>query len=353
MTDLKWKKFPVLSDGFICLVDHMGTDRDIANAARVSYGNDNWDKRIDEKLKGVEPLGYPKFRNDVDDILILNRNYSAEQINNATAKLDKEDEHLIRYLMRHRHTTPFEMVELKFLVRVPMDCWRQWIRHRVFATNEYSTRYTPAINSNDTTNPNEWRLQSKNNKQGSDGFLDEWPDSLREMYTTLDTAGQYLSNEEKLLHKQARDVYEERLTFGIAKEQARKDLPLSTYTTAYWKGNLHNLFHFLSLRMDSHAQKEIRDYANIIGKEIVAELFPVAWKAFCDYRLNGMFLTGLDIETIGNLIKTPANKEDFAFSQSKEWRELKRCRERDECIAKLEQLGLVEDGNQESKEIQS
>src|SRR5258706_2417454 len=175
--------------------------------------------------------------------------------------------------MRHQHTTPFEMCEIKLHVRVPMDCWRQWIRHRPANINESSTRYSVAIDSAQATSPSEWRKQSAENRQGSDSFLDA-------------ETGALLSREERELQEQARRVYERRLEAGVAREQARKDLPLSTYTEAYWKVDLHNLFHFLALRMDRHAQAEIREYSNVIGREIVRRWCPVAWEAFEDYRLG-------------------------------------------------------------------
>src|SRR5262245_17618235 len=127
--ELRWKKFPVLNDGFVCLVDCMGDDGSVVQAARVSYG--------------------------------------------AGTRHTSDDRTLIRYLMRHRHSTPFEMAEIKLLVRSPMDCWRQWIRHRTANVNEYSTRYSVAIDSMQTTEPDAWRTQSANNRQGSAGLLPE------------------------------------------------------------------------------------------------------------------------------------------------------------------------------------
>lgn len=295
--ELKWKKFSVLNDGFICLVDIMGSDDSVVQAARVSYG---------EGTKQVS-----------------------------------SDRDLIRYLMRHRHTTPFEMVELKFLIRCPMDCWRQWIRHRTASINEYSTRYSEAIDSQQTTDENQWRAQSIANKQGSqlDGL--HWPEDTkydpRHGINEFSSVGDYLSTEENNLIVYARNVYEQRLRCGVAREQARKDLPLSTYTEAYWKINLHNLFHFLSLRMDKHAQQEIREYATIIGEQIIAPLFPICWEAFSDYRLNGMFLSRMDIEAIQSFMKTLASNQpqetDFIYSQNK--------REKEETINKLKRLGFI------------
>jgi thymidylate synthase (FAD) len=221
------------------------------------------------------------------------------------------------------------------LVRVPMDCWRQWIRHRTANVNEYSTRYSLAIDATQTTAPDEWRGQAASNRQGSAGVL---PAEL----------GQRLSAAEADFQAQARRLYEERIELGVAREQARKDLPLSTYTEAYWKVDLHNLLHFLALRMDSHAQQEIRLYATALGEEIVRPLFPLVWEAFVDYRLEGMFLSRLERELVARLMQRlaesnrgPATEEDFLAVQDPSWVEMVRCRERDECREKLIQLGLL------------
>ncbi|MBI1934389.1 FAD-dependent thymidylate synthase [Candidatus Peregrinibacteria bacterium] len=243
--------FTVLDDGFVRVVDYMGDDNAIVQAARVSYGT-------------------------------------------GTKKLS-DDRALIRYLMRHAHTTPFEMCEVKLHVRVPMDCWRQWIRHRTASVNEYSTRYSEAIDAAQRTDPAAWRMQSTTNRQGGE--------------TTLDPGvGQALSETEALLQQKARAVYEERLRQGVAREQARKDLPLSTYTEAYWKIDLHNLFHFLNLRMDDHAQQEIRSYATTIGHEIVAKWCPIAWESFLDYRFNALRLSRMDVSLINAIAKKDATK---------------------------------------------
>jgi thymidylate synthase (FAD) len=287
---LRFKKLPVLDDGFVALVDCMGDDGSVVQAARVSYGE-------------------------------------------GTRKVS-DDRQLIRYLLRHAHTTPFEMAELKFVVRVPMDCWRQWIRHRTASINEYSTRYSLAIDSMQSTHDDEWRSQAANNRQGSAGVLPR-------------SAGHPLTQSEQELQSLARRVYEERLAAGIAREQARKDLPLSTYTEAYWKIDLHNLLHFLALRMDPHAQLEIRRYAETIGQQIVQPLFPLVWEAFVDYRLECMRLTKLDREVIQRLVAAaggagvPVGHADFLAAQDASWSALERCRERDECLAKLVTLGLV------------
>lgn len=289
--ELRWKKFKVLDDGFVSLVDVMGNDQAVVQAARVSYG------------EGTRQVS--------------------------------DDRSLIRYLLRHRHTTPFEMAEVKFLVRVPMDTWRQWIRHRTASVNEYSTRYSLAIDAAQHTDAAEWRTQAIQNRQGSGEVL------------PADLGSDLTQSEAELLEK-ARQVYERRIELGVAREQARKDLPLSTYTEAYWKIDLHNLLHFLALRMDSHAQWEIRQYATTMGEEIVRPLFPLVWEAFIDYRVEGMFLTRLDRELIQRLMahlaaasRAKATLDDFLAVQPPEWASMKRCRERDECQAKLMQLGLL------------
>lgn len=287
LDEILGKKFPVLDDGFVRVIDYMGSDESIVQAARVSYG------------KGTKKVS--------------------------------EDRGLIRYLLRNRHTTPFEMCEIKLHVRVPMDTWRQWIRHRTANVNEYSTRYSVAIDVSQRTKPNEWRLQAKDNKQGSDGFLSE-------------EIGSKLSMREEEFQNFAREIYQERLELGVAREQARKDLPLSTYTEAYWKIDLHNLFHFLSLRMDSHAQYEIRSYANVIGNEIVARWCPIAWEAFQDYYLNSINFSSLELKILKAVISNNIDEaikiaEDFGWLNKIENR-LTRNRERIEFEEKLNLLGL-------------
>ncbi len=234
----------VLDQGFVRLVDVMGDDSSVVQAARVSYG------------KGTKTVS--------------------------------QDRGLIRYLMRHKHTSPLEMCEIKLHVKVPMDCWRQWIRHRTANVNEYSTRYSEAIDARQETDPEQWRSQSKNNKQGSGAFL---PTEV----------GTFLTDRESELHQLLVDVYQERLDQGVAREQARKDLPLSTYTEAYWKIDLHNLFHFLSLRQHSHAQKEIREFADAVAS-IVKEWVPLCYEAYVDYKLGSSNLSRMESEYLRDLV---------------------------------------------------
>jgi thymidylate synthase (FAD) len=280
-------RWPVLDDGFIRVIDYMGSDESIVQAARVSYG--------------------------------------------TGTKAIHEDVGLVRYLMRHQHTTPFEMCEIKLHVRVPMDTWRQWIRHRTANVNEYSTRYSVAIDATSSTAANGWRQQSLRGKQGSEGFLSE------EM-------GRQLTRREAELHFYTREVYEERLAMGVAREQARKDLPLSTYTESYWKIDLHNLLHFLRLRMDDHAQQEIRAYALVIGDEIVRRWCPVTWQAFRDYQLNSLSLSGLEVAVVRSLVSGEREvalrvATKYGWLQMRDGK-LRSNRERIEAESKLKALGL-------------
>jgi thymidylate synthase (FAD) len=254
-------------DGFVELVDVMGNDAAICEAARVSYDQ---------------------------------------------AKKVSDDRTLIRYLMRHNHTTPFEMAELKFIVRVPMDIWRQWVRHRMASINEYSTRYREAINEQSIPDYDEWRTQSKTNKQGSGEAL---PVNLGAECTDafIDAADGCLA------------AYKSALRRGVAYEQARRILPLGTYTEAFWKIDLHNLLHFLRLRMALDAQQEIREFANAIH-DLVSPLFPETFDAFADYRLEAVTLTAVDIAAIRN--------NDWHGVQ------ILNKREREEYLVKLQRLGF-------------
>lgn len=249
--EIKGLYFPVLDKGFVALVDYMGGDDAIIQAARTSYG------------KGT--------------------------------KKTSTDRGLLRYLMRHRHSTPYEMVELKFHIGMPMDAWRQHIRHRTANVNEYSTRYSEAIDATAVTSQTQWRLQADSNKQGSGGFLQDYE------------VGRQLSEREAELHKMSREVYEERLKVNIAREQARKDLPLSTYTMAYWKCDLHNLLHFLTLRCDSHAQLEIRSYAMVMAaiSNVVA---PISVEAWVDYHHCGVHFSRQEMAAIREILQNEGRK---------------------------------------------
>jgi thymidylate synthase (FAD) len=235
--------YKVLDDGFIALKGVFGSDETIEQAARVSYG--------------------------------------------AGTRKTSETRDLIRYLIRHEHASPTEMGEMMFHVRMPIYVMRQWIRHRAFNVNEYSGRYSVMIDSMEQTDPYKWRDQSVVNKQGSGDFIN---------YHDTDgkgVCGRDLSDEERELHEHINNVYKSRLDKGVAREQARKDLPVSNYTECYFKCDIRNLLHFLGLRCDSHAQIEIRTYANIIAS-MVQEYFPLTFEAWYDYKFTAKTLTRLD-----------------------------------------------------------
>ena len=289
LDEILGKPFKVLDDGFIRVIDYMGSDSAIVQAARVSYG--------------------------------------------AGTKKVNEDRGLIRYLLRNKHTSPFEMCEIKLHVRVPMDTWRQWIRHRTASINEYSTRYSIAIDAASQTAPNEWRKQSSDNKQGSEGFFDS-------------ATGEELSREEVEFQNSARIIYEKRIEAGMAREQARKDLPLSTYTEAYWKIDLHNLLHFLKLRIDLHAQYEIREYAKILSEEILKVWCPITWEAFNDYILNSLALSGFETDLLKLMFSQSKDEvlkkaEELGWLNKRDDGSLKKNRERGEFESKLELFGLT------------
>ena len=224
------QRVPVLTHGFVALVDYMGNDAAIVQAARVSYG--------------------------------------------TGTKTVRDDRGLIRYLMRHRHTTPFEMVEYKFLVRLPLFVARQWIRHRMASTNEFSGRYSIMTDEFEVPPPEEVRHQSTRSRQGRAEPLP--PEVVDRFRTDLDR-----------ISKEAYVAYMRALEEGVARETARLLLPVAYYTQWYWKIDLWNLFHFLSLRLDPHAQEEIRLYAAEIAK-IARVVCPVAFEAFEDFELRGL-----------------------------------------------------------------
>lgn len=189
------------------------------------------------------------------------------------------------------------------------------------SVNEYSTRYKPAIDSCEVTDPEAWRSQSKDNKQGSSGFVDSWPEApdgevwVQPTARSGESPGEFLSREERELQEHARRVYETRLKLGVAREQARKDLPLSTHTEYIWKMDLHNLLHYLGLRLDPHAQLEIRAYAEAIAN-IVKAWVPWTWEAFEDYRLNAMYLTRFDVEALQAYFQKTMPQFDAVHAQT-------------------------------------
>lgn len=267
----KIREYKCLDSGFVRLVDYMGDDAAIVQAARVSYG------------KGTKSVN--------------------------------EDTALIRYLMRNMHTSPFEMVELKLHVKLPIFVARQWIRHRTASVNEYSGRYSEMPAEFYLPEAEQVRPQSTMNKQGREdnAFEDEIAKDI------LDA-----------MHKTQNDLYDEYETMlekGLAREIARINLPLSNYTEWYWKIDLHNLFHFLRLRMDSHAQYEIRVYADAIA-EILKEIVPIAYKAFEDYQLNALRFSRNELELLKSMILKDIPGEDIMLEKGLSKREIEEFKEK-------------------------
>ncbi len=233
---------PILDHGFVRVIDYMGDDSAIVQAARVSYGRGT--KRV------------------------------------------QEDAGLIRYLMRHRHTTPFEMCEIKFHIKLPIFVARQWIRHRTASVNEYSARYSILDKEFYIPSPEHLAAQSVTNRQGRGDILDS--DEAADVLNLLrDDAERCYAHYASMLNEgETADPTRQ----GLARELARMNLTLNTYTQWYWKTNLHNLFHFLSLRADLHAQYEIRVYADAM-LQMTEAWVPVAAAAFRDYRLGAVTLS--------------------------------------------------------------
>lgn len=279
------KKIEVLDHGFVYLVDYMGNDQAIEQAARVSYGS------------------------------------GTRNVNETVG--------LIRYLMRHQHTTPFEMVEFKFHAKMPIFVARQWVRHRTASLNELSGRYSVLDKEFYIPSPEVIAVQSTDNKQGRGKTLDaETAEKVRQLLIT-DATHNY-QNYESMLKDD-----------GLAKELARMDLTLNYYTQWYWKANLHNTFRFLGLRMDPHAQYEIRVYADAMAK-IVKDAVPIAYKAFEDYQLNAVRLTGLEINLLSQAVQVLGTSLDEKIIRGISGEVgLTNKRELEEMIEKFKKLGLI------------
>lgn len=247
-----FRPFPILDHGFIRVIDYMGDDAAIVQAARVSYG--------------------------------------------AGTRSVSDDRGLIRYLMRHRHSTPFEMCEIKFHIKLPIFIARQWIRHRTANVNEYSARYSILDREFYLPSPDQLALQSATNRQGRGDVVT--PQVAADVLHLLrrDAEQTYATYEHLLNDDGTGEVRDPGLP-QLARELARMNLTLNTYTQWYWKCDLHNLLHFLSLRIDHHAQYEIRVYAEQMG-QLVAAWVPLAWEAFRDYRLGATTLSAAEIGVV-------------------------------------------------------
>ena len=268
LEDRLFEAVPVLDHGFVRVVDYMGDDAAIVQAARVSYGK-----------------GTKHARNDAG---------------------------LIRYLMRHWHSTPFEMCEIKFHVKLPVFVARQWIRHRTANVNEYSARYSILDREFYIPAPEDLAAQSTTNRQGR-GELLEGAAAARVFEILKDDSGLCYDHYEEMLAEG-----EDRP--GLARELARMNLPMNIYTQWYWKTDLHNLMHFLRLRGDAHAQYEIRVYAEAIC-ELMKAWVPATWKAFEDYRLNAAQLSGPAMLCLRRMLAGEAVTQETSGLPKGEWRE--------------------------------
>ncbi len=276
LEEILYQALPALDHGFVRVVDYMGDDAAVVQAARVSYGR-------------------------------------------GTKKVS-EDRGLINYLMRHRHTTPFEMCEIKYHVKLPIFVARQWIRHRTANVNEYSGRYSILDNEFYVPRPEHLAAQSKANRQGRESVL----------------AGKEAERVFDILKKDAELVYEHYLEMlnegedgapldpersGLARELARMNLSLGFYTQWYWKTNLHNLMHFLSLRADAHAQYEIRVYADLMV-DTLKRWTPICHDAFLEYRMGGASLSKTGLAAVKRMIAGEKVEQKSSGLNPREWREL-------------------------------
>lgn len=252
-----YKSFKVLDKGFIRVIDYMGNDASIVQAARVSYG------------KGTKKLN--------------------------------QDRNLINYLLSHRHSTPFEMNEIKFHIKLPIFVARQWIRHRTASVNEYSARYSLIENEFYTPKVQDIEPQAVQNNQGRSGKFDNEESSI---YRDIikNSSDENFKNYFELLNINNEGEVINQKKKGIARELARMVLPLNSYTQWYWKIDLHNLMHFLSLRFDKHAQYEIRVYADIM-LEIMKKWVPMTYDAFIKNKMDSLTLSSDAIKYLRNIIK--------------------------------------------------
>jgi thymidylate synthase (FAD) len=262
-----YRAHEVLDHGLVRVIDYMGDDSAIVQAARVSYG--------------------------------------------AGTKHVSNDEGLIRYLMRHWHSTPFEMCEIKLHVKLPVFVARQWIRHRTANVNEYSARYSILDREFYIPEPAQLAAQSTVNNQGRGATL-QGEEAARVLEMLKSDAARSYDHYTEMLSQDGQQ--------GLARELARMNLPMNIYTQWYWKTDLHNLFHFLRLRADAHAQYEIRVYADIIA-QITRDWLPLAFAAFEDYRMGGVTLSGKAIEVLKRRLKGEVVEQAESGMSKGEWRE--------------------------------
>jgi len=271
-----YEAIPILDHGFVRVVDYMGDDTSIVQAARVSYG------------KGTKKVS--------------------------------TDSGLIKYLMRHWHSTPFEMCEIKYHVKLPIFIARQWIRHRTANVNEYSARYSILDKEFYLPAPEHLAAQSQNNRQGRGNVLEG--DQAKKVLDLLKgDAEQTYNNYETMLNERYDGSVINEDGVGLARELARMNLTLNTYTQWYWKTDLLNLMNFLRLRADSHAQYEIRAYADVM-LDTVKKWVPITYEAFMDYRVGGTEVSAKGKAVIQKLIKGEEISMEQSGLSKREWNEL-------------------------------
>ena len=276
LEEILYQPLPVLDHGFVRVIDYMGDDAAIVQAARVSYGRGS-------------------------------RNVS-------------EDQGLINFLMRHRHTTPFEMCEIKYHVKLPIFVARQWIRHRTANVNEYSARYSILDNEFYVPAPEHLAAQAKTNRQGRGEVFD--PATARRVLDLLRSdAERAYAGYAELLNEDGSGAPRDPTRPGLSRELARINLSLGFYTQWYWKTDLHNLMHFLSLRADPHAQYEIRAYAEAMLGTLERWL-PITHAAFLEYRMNAALISATGLAVIRQMIRGDHVDQASSGLSQREWREL-------------------------------
>lgn len=276
LEEILYQPIPLLDHGFIRVIDYMGDDSAIVQAARVSYG------------RGTRPIN--------------------------------EDRGLIHYLMRHRHTTPFEMCEIKYHVKLPIFVARQWIRHRTANVNEYSARYSILDKEFYIPAPAQLAAQSQSNRQGRGEVLEPAQAAAVVELLRADAERCY-DHYAEMLNEDESGAKRDPSRQGLARELARMNLTLNTYTQWYWKIDLHNLLHFLSLRADAHAQYEIRVYAEAM-LDTVKRWVPLTHDAFMQYRLGGLHLSAAALGVVRRLLSGAEVTQAASELSPREWREL-------------------------------
>ncbi len=276
LEDILYQPLPVLDHGFVRVIDYMGDDAAIVQAARVSYG------------KGTKKV--------------------------------QEDAGLIDYLMRHRHTTPFEMCEIKYHVKLPVFVARQWIRHRTANVNEYSARYSVLDREFYIPAPEHLAAQSASNRQGRGDVL-QGEEAARVLSLLKEDSARCYDHYEEMLNESADGAVIDPDRSGLARELARMNLPINIYTQWYWKCDLHNLLHFVALRADPHAQYEIRAYADVL-LETVKRWVPLACESFVKQVTTGVALSGPAVAVVKRMIDGEAVQQEDSGLSKREWREL-------------------------------